>query len=61
MRRSFRAWLFYHNMYDYSQYNAEQLKQKHVEMIVKELLLKRFRYSLLKELSTEGWWVLQKP
>jgi hypothetical protein len=59
--RSFNEWYFYHNMYDFSQYSINQQSQNHIELIVNEVLLKKYNYRIVTDFSTDEWCLLQKP
>jgi len=61
MVRRFTTWCYYKDMYSFSDYTLAQLSEPHLKKITEALLLARNGYSLVRDFSTQWWWVLRKP
>lgn len=61
MHASFPAWKFYRKMYDFSQYDSDQIATPHIKMIVDDILIKDMGFRRDEALSLPGWIVLTAP
>lgn len=59
--RWFTVWRFYHTMYDFSAYTAEQRSLPHVGLMAQRVLVGELGYGVDRAHSTPYWWTLRKP
>jgi SAM-dependent methyltransferase len=61
MIRNFSTWRFYHSMYDWSAYSADQQSVPHIGWIAQDLVIGELGYGIAASRSTPYWWALRKP
>jgi SAM-dependent methyltransferase len=61
MAQRFDEWLFYHDVYDFSQYTDAQRAMPHIDLIVGEIMVKKLGYEILEHDREADWAVLRKP
>lgn len=61
MYSSFEDWHFYHKIYKFDDFSADQQQIPHIGMVVEDIMIKRLGYLKQIELMTSDWIALRKP